>query len=158
MWVLSFSTVLQTYTNYMHSYIISVTYFHFLQICGRGRKTFTHWQCSFQIKTALQFHKIVALCITRKTWRWYPAKRALPAMLPRGRYSPFGRIPLIDEVTKEMVVSIPSFLWSWSYDSLHSNPEMTTIWPYPRQVNLVEMPCLTHWGRDKMTAIFQTTI
>ena len=27
------------------------------------------------------------------TYRWYPAKRALPAMLTHGRWGPFGRIP-----------------------------------------------------------------
>ena len=32
---------------------------------------------------------------SRISLRWYPAKRALPAMLTNGRYDPFGRIPSI---------------------------------------------------------------
>ena len=40
--------------------------------------------------------KHIAFCLLRlTTFRWYPAKRALPAMLTHGRYGPFGSIPSI---------------------------------------------------------------
>ena len=35
-------------------------------------------------------------------YRWYPAKRALPAMLTHGRYGPFGRIPSIYTINMQI--------------------------------------------------------
>ena len=44
-----------------------------------------HWSyCTLNTKSSI--------CITRPWWRWYPAKRALPAMLMHGRWGPFSRI------------------------------------------------------------------
>ena len=46
-------------------------------------------ECSIYVKMNMNINMNISVSVCR----WYPAKRALPAMLKHGRWDPFGRIP-----------------------------------------------------------------